>query len=96
MHYIFEIEFICRLNHLGKVSNDASRSIIRMLSDHKLYQSMMGRDTNFRYSDLSSVFNYHTPSIYLKRIFQEGDMVIPQRIKEEKPILNLTTHNILS
>jgi len=96
MHYIFEIEFICRLNHLGKVSNDAARSMIRMLSDHKLYQSMMGRDTNFRYSDLSSVFNYHSPSIYLKRIFQEGDMAIPERIKSLNPIISFTSHDLFS
>ena len=53
MQYMFEIEFICRLSHLGKISTDATISMIRMLSDQKLYQCMMGRDTNFRYRDLS-------------------------------------------
>jgi len=67
-----------------------------MMTDHKLYQTMMGRETNFRYSDLSSVFKNPNPWRYFKRIFQKGDMIIPERIEKEKPILNLTTHNLLA
>ena len=92
----FEIEFICRLFHLNKIEPDAAISMVRMLVDHKLYQTMMGRETNFRYSDLSSVFNDSNPWRYFKRIFQKGDMEIPERIKNQKPILNLITHDLLS
>ena len=70
--------------------------MVHNLIDHKIYQTMMGREVNFRYSDISSVFNYHNPIKYFKRIFQKGDMVIPSRIKKERPILNLTTHDLLS
>ncbi len=94
--YGFEIEFICRLFHLKKIDDDAAIAMVRMLTDHKLYQTMMGRDVNFRFTDLSSVFKDSNPWRYFKRIFQEGDLVIPQRIKKEKPILNLTTHDLLS
>ena len=94
--YAFEIEFICRLFRMGKIEEDAAISMVKMLTDHKLYQTMMGREINFRYSDLSSVFNDSRPWRYFKRIFQKGDMVIPKRIEKEKPILNLTTHNLLS
>jgi len=96
LSYAFEIEFICRLFHLNKIEADAAIAMVRMLVDHKLYQTMMGRDTNFRYSDLSSVFQDANPWRYFKRIFQKGDMEIPERIKNEKPILNLTTHDLLS
>ncbi|MDG2228514.1 MAG: hypothetical protein P8L74_00155 [Gammaproteobacteria bacterium] len=96
MQYMFEIEFICRLSHLGKISTDATISMIRMLSDQKLYQCMMGRDTNFRYRDLSSVFKYHSPSKYLKRIFQAGDMVVPDRINSSEPILSFVSHDLFS
>lgn len=96
MQYIFEIEFICRLFELRKIDKDAAVSMVKMLSDHKLYQSMMGRDTNFRYSDLSSVFNYPNPLKYFKRIFGEGDMVIPQRINDSKPILSFVAHDLLA
>jgi hypothetical protein len=96
LSYAFEIEFICRLFHLKKIKNDAAIAMIRMLVDHKLYQTMMGRDTNFRYSDISSVFQDANPWRYFKRIFQKGDLEIPDKIKKQRPILNLTTHDLLS
>jgi len=96
LSYAFEVEFICRLFHLNKIDSDAAIAMVRMLLDHKLYQTMMGRDTNFRYRDLSSVFNDANPLRYFKRIFQEGEMIIPDRIKNERPILNITTHDLLS
>jgi len=96
LNYAFEVEFLCRLFHFGKIDEDATISMIRILTDHKLYQTMMGRETNFRYNDISSVFNDSNPWRYFKRIFQEGDMIIPERIKKERPILNLTTHDLLS
>ena len=96
LSYAFEIEFICRLFYLNKIDNDAAIAMVRVLADHKLYQTMMGRDTNFRYSDLSSAFQDSNPWRYFKRIFQKGDLVIPERIKNERPILNLTTHDLLS
>lgn len=96
LNYAFEVEFICRLFTLNKIDRNAAIAMVRMLVDHKLYQTMMGRETNFRYSDLSSVFKDSNPWRYFKRIFQSGDMVIPARIKAERPILNLTTHDLLS
>ena len=96
LSYAFEVEFICRLFHLNKIDSDAAIAMVRMLVDHKLYQTMMGRDTNFRYADLSSVFKDANPWRYFQRIFQKGDLEIPERIINEKPILNLTTHDLLS
>ena len=94
LSYSFEIEFMCRLHHFKKISEDAS-IMINNLVDYKLYNSMMGRDVNFRYSDLSSVFSYPKPIEYFKRIFQEGDLTVPKKIINSKPILNLTTHDLL-
>ena len=96
INYAFEIEFICRLLHMQKIEKDAAVAMVRMLTDHKLYQTMMGRETNFRYSDISSAFKDSNPWRYFMRIFQEGDMVIPEKIKKQRPILNLTTHDLLS
>lgn len=95
LNYAFEVEFICRLYYLKKIEKDAAVAMVRMMTDHKLYQTMMGRETNFRYSDLSSAFHDSNPWRYFKRIFQKGDMTIPNRIKKRKPILNLTTHDLI-
>ena len=92
--YIFEIEFILRLKSLNKINKDALISMIKLFTDHKLYQTMMGREVNFRVNDISSVYNFRNPNIYLKRIKEKGDEVIPQKIKKENPILNFTSHDL--
>jgi len=96
MNFAFEIEFICRLFSFNKITEDAAVAMVRMIADHKLYQTMMGRETNFRFSDLSSVFRDSNPWRYFRRIFQEGDQKVPEKIRREKPILHLTTHDLLS
>ena len=94
--YAYEIQHYCSLNHLDKLSSDATQALIKLKTDLQLYNIMMGRELNFRPSDLSSVFNNHDPSRYFQRIFQPGDEVIPDIIRREQPILNLTTHNLLA
>jgi len=96
LSYAFEIEFICRLHYLSKITEDASIAMVKNLIDYKLYNLMMGRDVNFRFSDLSSVFSYPNPLKYFKRIFQQGDLFVPDRIKKVKPIINIATHDVLS
>lgn len=95
-NYAFEIEFITKLNKFNKIEDNAAAALIKMFLDHKIYQSMMGRETNFRYNDLSSVFNHPYPFEYFKRIFKSGDRDIPNRIKKNNPILNLTTHDLFA
>lgn len=93
--YAYETEHICALKYLGKISTDAAEIMVRIQTDLLIYDMMMSRNVNCRPKDLSSVFNYHNPAKYLNRMVQEGDFVIPQRIKEENPILPLTVHNLL-
>jgi len=80
---------------MGKITSDAATAMVRMLSDYKLYNVMMSRDTNFRYSDLSSIFRNPFTWKYIKRMFAKGDDCIPEKIVREKPILHLTTHELL-
>jgi hypothetical protein len=92
--YAFELEFITKLYNFKKIEKNAASTLIKMLVDHKLYQNMMGREVNFRYKDLSSVFNHPYPLEYFKRIFSKGDRSIPKKISTKKPILNLTCHDL--
>jgi len=93
--YAYAMEEICMLWYLRKIPEDAAVVMVQLLTDLQLYNTMMGRETNFRFSDLSSVFRDTNPWRYLKRIFSEGDEAVPGRIEREKPILHLTTHNLL-
>lgn len=96
LSYIYEIEHMCSLYYLNQISLESAANLINIQADLKIYNTMMGRDVNFRYSDLSSVANDHDPSRYLKRLSGPGDKEIPKIIKENKPILNLTVHNLLA
>ena len=48
---------------------------------------MMGRNSNFRPSDISSVIQSRKLFEYFKRIFQKGDNEIPKNFLNKKPIL---------
>lgn len=93
--YAYEIEHICTLYYLNKIDRDAAIAMVRVLTDLQMYNTMMSRELNFRPSDLSSIFRDVSPLRYLRRLFQKGDEFVPERVKQEKPILHLTTHNLL-
>lgn len=92
--YLFEVEFISRVYELDKLSRDAAEALIKIFVDQKLYNHSQGREVNFRFTDLSSVFKHHSPSVYINRIFEKGDMAVPSFIKKNKPIMNFTTHDL--
>ena len=94
--YSYEIEHYCSLNFLQNLSLNAASTLIRMQTDLKLYNMMMGREVNFRPTDLSSVQLYHNPTQYFERLFKPGDEVIPDVVRKNNPILNLIIHNVLS
>lgn len=93
--YSYVIEFMCALRFLDKISNDGAETMVRMMTDLQLYNTMMSREINFRPTDLSSALNDSQPQKYIQRLFQKGDEKIPNIIATERPILNLTTHHLL-
>lgn len=95
LSYLFEVENLCALYSLGEVSLEGAASVVKMSADVKLYNTMMGRDVNFRPTDLSSAIRDINPSRYFQRLFLPGDEALPQVIEETKPILHIVTHNLL-
>ena len=93
--YSYDIEQLCAIAYLNRIEPDAVVAMIRMSSDLLIYDSMMSRNVNFRPSDLSSIFNHPDKLKYLKRLFSKGDLEVPKRIVQEKPILPITVHNLL-
>ena len=94
MSFSYELEFILTLNYLNKITPDATSAMIRMITDLKIYNLMMSRDTNFRPSDLSSVFKNQNSLRYIRRLFKKGDALVPARIEKKNPILLITTHQM--
>jgi hypothetical protein len=79
----------------GKISKDAVVTMLRLEVQTKLYESMIGRFTNFRFHDLTGVFDNVNSLRYFKRLFmKDGDVVIG-RIRKENPLFQVQTHDIL-
>lgn len=95
MNFAFPLEWACRLNYFNELSLESTCALVKMHTDLQIYQNMMSRDVNFRFSDLSSVFKSRKRWQYIKRLFGSGDLTIPEKILSEKPILNLATHNLV-
>ena len=92
--YANDIETFCILNYFEKIETQIASQMIASKMDYMLYNLMMSREVNFRYSDLSSVFKSHNKLKYFKRLFTKGDQVVPELINKEQPILHLVTHCI--
>jgi len=91
----YVLEHICSLHFLGKIDDEVATVLIRMVTDLDLYHLMMSRETNFRFSDLSSIFKNPGTLRYIRRLFQPGDAAACERIKTTKPILQILAHNLL-
>lgn len=96
MKFNFVIEYLCALRLLEKIDVDAVTTVIRLVTDVDLYNLMMSREVNCRFSDLSSVFRNPGTLRYLHRLFQPGDAAAVTRIAQEHPILHYASHNVLA
>lgn len=92
--YIYE--YLSILKHHNKISDDASSSLFKLISDIKLHDGLISREVNFRPKDLSSVFRSGKGIKYLRQLFYNDGNKLKNRIKNESPILFLITHQILS
>lgn len=91
----YAIEHLCALYWLGTLERDAGVAMVRMQTDLDIYNLAMARETNFRPSDVSSVFKNPGTWRYLRRLFLPGDAAAAERVVRERPILHITTHNAL-
>ena len=96
MQYSYQMEYAAALNSMGKLDDDAASSLLQMYADLQIYNVMMSRETNFRWTDLSGVRSNPNRLRYLQRLFQPGDASSAERIRQDKPILHLVTHWMLS
>ena len=57
--YSTTLENLCALNYLNKISKDGLVSMIKIELDLLIYETMMSRNTNFRFDDLSSAWKIY-------------------------------------
>ena len=93
--YPYEIEWVSSFLYSESIDTKAYEEFIKQYVDHTIYNQMMGRNSNFRYKDVSSVLTKQKFFKYIKRCFTEGDNTIPYKIKNEKPSLCYASSHLL-
>jgi len=90
------IEYIGILHWMGKLSTDAAISMLRLETDFQLQNSLLGRNTNFRFGDHSSVWKNPSRWRYFKRLFSDRSGTAPETVAKERPIYQNMTHEQLA
>lgn len=93
MEHIYE--HLCLLHHFGKIQTDAARALMGVYTDLAIHDKMISREVNFRPTDDSSVFKTPGSLRYLKRLFLPDGPIVLNRIRAERPILHIMTHQVL-
>ena len=90
------IEYVGVLYRLGKIPLDAAVAVLKMETDMQLYNSMIGRNTNFRFGDHSSVWRNPNRLRYFRRLLAPDGSAAAQRIADHRPIYQNQTHDQLA
>lgn len=89
----FVLEQIPMLHNLGLVSDEVAIFILRYGIELMQHDNMIGRNSNFRYSDFSSIWFTKDPSEFYKRLTMEEGKSVYKRIEKENPLFVLNFHN---
>lgn len=77
--YNYLMEQIPMMNILGNIPDEAAVGLMRYAVDNMFYDQSIGRNINFRFGDLTSVWKSKQPYQYLKRVFaKEGDVALKE------------------
>jgi hypothetical protein len=90
------LEYVGGLHRLGKIDRDAAVALLRMETDQHLFNNMIGRNTNFRWEDHSSVWHNPRPWEYVRRLFLPERQAAMARIAAQNPIHQNMTHHQLA
>ena len=86
-------DFISVSYYFGKIDRNCAISMLRTVADEFVYASYLSRNTNFRWSDHSSVFKSPNRIKYIKRLFNKEGGETVERIIQEKPIYQNQGHD---
>tara|TARA_Y100000590_G_scaffold305906_1_gene345063 strand:+ start:986 stop:1993 length:1008 start_codon:yes stop_codon:yes gene_type:complete len=89
-------QFFSVLHNLGKITRDAAVVLMKTEADSLLVDSLIGRNTNFRVKDSSSVWHNPNPWRYFRRVLLEDKIPLQDRINNHRPIFQWQTHGQLA
>jgi len=86
-------DFVSVSYYFDKINKDCAISLLRSFADEYGYEGYLSRNTNFRWSDHSSVFKSPNWKKYIRRLFEkEGEQTVV-RIRDEQPIFQNLGHD---
>ena len=88
-------EYVCALSFLGRIEDDAAVALLRMYIDIAGYNSAIGRESNFRWPDLSGVWRNGFGAEYIRRLWQPDGEAVVDRMNKRRPILPILSHQAL-
>jgi hypothetical protein len=87
------LEDVARLNFIGKLDDLSAIYLLRRIMLINAYYLSIGRSLNYRKRDVTSIFSYNNPQLYIKRSkSNEGDKTFENFLKK-KPIIPLMIHD---
>ncbi|SVE37737.1 uncharacterized protein METZ01_LOCUS490591, partial [marine metagenome] len=91
----YTLEQYPALNYLGLISDNVTTYLMRYMVNVIIYDSMIGRNSNFRVSDWTSIWNSSHPTKYVERLLTEEGDLIYDKIKEKDRLNIFMFHNAL-
>ena len=89
----FTLEQIPMLNYLGEMSDDVARFLLQAGMNTSIYDNAIGRNSNFRPNDYTSVWKYRDPMEYVMRLFEpDGDAVLT-KLSSQNRTYPMMVHN---
>tara|TARA_B100001093_G_scaffold517611_1_gene599722 strand:+ start:2240 stop:3208 length:969 start_codon:yes stop_codon:yes gene_type:complete len=94
------IEQLPIMTRLGELSNEACITLLKYAVHLRTYDNFIGRNTNFKTTDFTSIFKTENPKKYFRRLISnkdiygdsnEGDTAI-KNIKKENILFNMMIH----
>ena len=89
----FVLEQIPMLHHLGLISDQVAIFMLRYGIELMQHDNMIGRNSNFRFSDFSSIWKTNDPSEFFKRLTMPEGKDVYKRLEKEPPLFVLNFHN---
>lgn len=89
----FELEQIPMLNYLKELSDNTSKFLLQSGINSAIYDNAIGRNSNFRPDDFTSIWKFREPMEYIQRLFQpDGDSVLT-RLNSQNRLFPMMVHN---
>jgi hypothetical protein len=89
----FSLELFPVLFYLNEINENAAKFLIQSKMNLAIYDNFIGRNSNFRSNDFTSVWKYRDSNEYIQRLTQpDGDKAI-ESLKKVKRIFPLMIHD---